>query len=114
IQYIADDQYLLIGKTETQSSLSPDSPQWQVLLEGISSFHFLGKNGRFTARREKGKQGGYYWHAYRKYHNKMSKHYIGMSTKLTPLHLEQVAAALQIKIMQASSRRGEEEASSKH
>jgi hypothetical protein len=102
LQYITDEQYLLIGKTETQSSLSPDSPKWQALLENIPSFHFSGKNGRFTARKERVQEKHYYWWAYRKYHNKQYKRYIGTSTMLSPQNLEQVAAALQTRIAENS------------
>jgi SRSO17 transposase len=102
IQYTADEKYLLIGKTEAHSSLSPDAPSWKSTLESVSSFHFLGKNGRFTARKEQVQGKGYYWYAYRKYHNKQSKQYIGVTAKLTPSHLEQVADALQTKIAAVS------------
>ncbi len=102
VQYIADDQYLLLGKTEAQSSLSADSPKWQASLESLSSFHFSGKSGRFTARKEKVQEKYYYWWAYRKYHNKQYKRYIGTSAMLSPQHLEQVAAALQTRIAETS------------
>ncbi len=103
VQHTVDDQYLLMGKTEAQSSHFSDSLEWQASLESLTSFHFSGKNGRFTARKEKVKGHYYYWWAYRKYHNKQYKHYIGTSAMLSPQHLEQVAAALQTRIAEISS-----------
>jgi hypothetical protein len=78
------------------------------VLENVPSFHFAGKNGRFTARKENVQGKGYYWYAYRKQHNKQSKQYIGTTAKLSPDVLEQVAAALQTKIELASGRREKE------
>src|SRR5437763_8655063 len=73
VQYIADEQYLLIGKTGAQPLLSSDFSSWQASLESVSSFHFSGKNGRYTACKEKF-QGKYYdWRAYRKHYNKIYK-----------------------------------------
>lgn len=95
VQYTADGHYVLIDQTGAQSSLCPDSSEWRAVLENVPSFHFSGKNGHFTARKEKVHQKGGYWYAYRKHHNKQSKHYIGMTAKLSPDRLEQVAAALQ-------------------
>jgi SRSO17 transposase len=109
VQYTADEQYLLIGKTGAQPFLSSDVDSWQTSLESVSSFHFSGKNGRFTACKEKFQGKYYYWCAHRRYHNKLYKQYIGTMTKLSPQHLEQVAAALQTRIAQNSSQSGKEE-----
>ena len=109
VQYTADGRYLLIDQTGAQSSLFPDSSEWRALLENVPSFHFSGKNGRFTARKEKVHQKRDYWYAYRKHHNKQSKHYIGTTAKLSAVHLEQVAAALEAKVAQISARGGEQE-----
>jgi SRSO17 transposase len=103
IQYTADGQYLLIDQTGAQSSFSPDCSEWNTLLEKAPSFHFSGKNGHFTARKEKVHQKRGYWYAYRKHHNKQSKRYIGTTAKLSPARLEQVAAALQTKTAERSS-----------
>lgn len=108
VQYTADGQYLLIDQTGAQSSFSPDSSEWKAVLENVPSFHFSGKNGHFTARKERVYQKRDYWYAYRKHHNKQSKQYIGTTAKLSPARLEQVAAALQIKITELSSRGGKE------
>lgn len=107
VQYTSDGHYLLIDQAGAQSSVSPDASGWDTLLEKAPSFHFSGKNGHFTARKEKVHQKGGYWYAYRKHHNKQSKQYIGTTTKLSPSALEQAAAALETKIAQVSAR-GEE------
>jgi hypothetical protein len=106
IQYTANAQYLLVGKTEAHPFPSSDS--WQALLESVPSFHFSGKNGRFTARKEKIQGKYYYWHAYRSYHNKLYKCYIGATAKLSPQILEQVATALQTMMAESSSPSGKE------
>jgi hypothetical protein len=108
IQYTADEQYLLIGKTEARPLLSSDSGSWQILLEDVSSFHFSGKNGRFTAYKEKFLGKYSYWRAHRRYHNKLYREHIGTSATLSSQHLEQVAALLQAR-MAGSSRHGETE-----
>jgi SRSO17 transposase len=100
VQYTAEGQYLLIGETEAPSPFSPDSPTFQALLESMSSFRFSGKNGRFTAYKEKF-QGKYsYWRAHRTHHNKLYRQFIGTTDELSPQHLEQVASALQISMAQ--------------
>jgi len=98
VQYTPDGHYLLIDQTGAQSSFSSDASGWDALLEKAPSFHFSGKNGHFTARQEKVHQKRGYWYAYRKHHHKQSKQYIGTTDKLSPSHLEQVAAALEAKI----------------
>jgi hypothetical protein len=102
VQYTAAGPYLLVGQTEVQSSLLPDSSSWEIPLESLSSFHFSGKNGRFTARKEKVRGKYSYWWAYRKHHNKQYKHYIGTSAVLSSQRLEQVATALQTRMAEIS------------
>jgi len=100
IQYTADEQYLLIGKAEAEPFISPDS--WQTLLESVSSFHFSGKNGRFTAYKEKVLGKYFYWRAHRTYHNKLYREHIGTSAMLSPQRLEQVAALLQTRMAESA------------
>jgi SRSO17 transposase len=102
VQYTADEQYLFIGKTKAQPFLSSDSGSWQAWLESVPSFHFSGKNGRFTAYKEKFQGKYYYWRAYRMYHKKLYKQYIGTTAKLSPQHLEQVAINLQTRMVEIS------------
>ncbi len=107
VQYTTDGHYLLIDQTGAQSSFSPDASEWDALLEKAPSFHFSGKNGHFTARKEKVHQKRDYWYAYRKHHNKQTKQYIGTAAKLSPDALEQAAVALEAKIVQISACGGE-------
>ena len=109
IQYSADDEYLLIDQTGVQPFHVADGSEWQVILEKVPSFHFTGKQGHFTARKEQVQGKRSYWYAYRRYHNKQSKRYIGTTAKLSPDALEQAAAALEAKIAQISARGGEQE-----
>jgi SRSO17 transposase len=107
IQYSTDDEYLLINQTGAQSSHVADGSEWQATLEKVPSFHFSGKHGHFTARKEQVHGKGFYWYAYRRYHNKQSKQYIATTAKLSPDTLEQAAVALEAKIVQISARGGE-------
>ena len=45
----------------------PDSPNG-LPAGRVSSFHFQGKQGHFTARQERKQRGETYWYAYRKAH----------------------------------------------
>ena len=101
-QYGADDEYLLIDQTGVRPFHVPDCSEWQMILEKVPSFHFTGKHGHFTARKEQVQGRGAYWYAYRRYHNKQSKQYIATTAKLSPDALERAAAALDAKIGQVS------------
>ena len=103
-----DDEYLLIDQMGVRPFHASDGSEWKATLEDVPSFHFAGKQGHFTARKEHvhGKEA--YWYAYRKYHYKQHKRYIGTTAKLSPDALEQATAALEAKIGQVSSQRGEE------
>jgi hypothetical protein len=45
-------------------SIVPESRAWFAWLDGVSSFAFVGKGGRFTARKEAKQCGDRYWYAY--------------------------------------------------
>jgi hypothetical protein len=100
IEHLAgtDNRYLLMDATEgnarSRSQLVPDSPDWFAWLAGLSSFHFKGKGGHFTARQERKQRRETYWYAYRKAHKRRLKRYLGTTGKLTLAHLEQTACAL--------------------
>ena len=98
IQHAGDDQYLLISETAELHPPLPGSAEWQTKLEQKPSFHFCGKNGHFTARKEKRQRGGDYWYAYRRHQGKQYSQYIGTAAMLLPAHLEQVAAALETRM----------------
>lgn len=83
---------MLEGTPQTRA-LQPDSPEWFVWLAQLPSFHFKGKSGHFTARREH-KRHRDYWYAYRKAHQQIHKRYLGTTDKLMLVSLEQTACSL--------------------
>jgi hypothetical protein len=109
VQYSANDQYVLMSPTAKQQPPQPDSAEWKTSLESFPSFHFSGKNGHFTARKEKRHRGGDYWYAYRRYQGKQYSQYIGTAAMLTPARLELVAIALQTRIATTANSVGKEE-----
>jgi len=73
--------------------LTPDSSAWFDWLATLSSFRFVGKQGRFTAYR-KGRMSRR-WLAYRTIHQHDYQHYLSITDHLTIDCLEQMAAKLQ-------------------
>jgi len=77
-----------------------DTPEYFAWLASLKSFHFEGKEGRFTARRETRKNKGgatrkeTYWSAYMKYNHKQLRRYIGTTDKLSVVMLEDTARHL--------------------
>lgn len=82
----------------SRHDLQPDSPEYFTWLSGLRSFHFEGKEGRFTARLEsrKNKDGSTreYWSAYRKHNKRQFRRYLGQTSNLTIATLEAVAKHL--------------------
>jgi|SRR5712691_11677675 len=76
--------------------ITPDSARWFHLLQQISSFHFQGRRGHFTARKETRKRGGVYWIAYRHIHGKLRKKYVGPQARVTVARLEEIAGELEM------------------
>jgi hypothetical protein len=72
-----------------------DSPKGSAWLESVTSFRFepSGTNKPYTARKESGK-GGNYWYGYRKVAGKLHKKYIGKGAELSTAKLEGIAEAL--------------------
>jgi chromosome segregation ATPase len=72
-----------------------DSPKGSAWLESTTSFRFepRGANKPYTARKELGK-GGNYWYGYRKVAGKLHKKYIGKGSELNTAKLEEIAEAL--------------------
>jgi hypothetical protein len=72
-----------------------DSPKGSAWLESVTSFRFepSGTNKPYTARKESGK-GGNYWYGYRKVAGKLHKKYIGKGAELSTAKLEEIAEAL--------------------
>jgi chromosome segregation ATPase len=74
-----------------------DSRRGLTWLKSVTSFRFVptGANKPYTARKESGK-GGDYWYGYRKVVGKLHKRYIGKSSELSTAKLEEIAEALNV------------------
>jgi hypothetical protein len=73
-----------------------DSTEWFAWLkdEAHHTFHFTYSGGGFTARKERKQRGDCYWVAYRQFHNKLHKTYLGKSETLTQAHLCAISSTL--------------------
>jgi LuxR family transcriptional regulator, maltose regulon positive regulatory protein len=72
----------------------PDSPAWFAWLDQVSCFAFVGKSGRYTARKEAKQRGDRYWSAYLSTGEHLIKKYLGKSADLTLVRLEHIAGML--------------------
>jgi hypothetical protein len=96
IEYGAQGSYVIISSQEGELYLVPESADWFEWLASISSFRFVGKQGRFTAYRDtKHGHPTRSWRAYRTIHQHNYKHSLGVTEQLTITRLERVAALLQ-------------------
>jgi hypothetical protein len=98
IEYGAAGRYVLICPHEGELPIVPDSPEWFSWLASLSSFRFVGKQGRFSACREYDHGPKRTWEGYRCFHQHMYKHYLGTTEHLTIATLEQMAATLQSEV----------------
>jgi hypothetical protein len=89
IHYLAAGIYSLWAEEGKLAAISPDTPEYFDWLDTLPSFHFKGKHGHFTARRER-----QYWYAYQKAKKRQFKRYLGTTDKLAVERLETVAAEL--------------------
>jgi len=103
IRYNEDGSYSFFapeGDKFIDKVMFPDSTAYFTWLSNLSSFHFSGRNGHFTARQEtrKNKSGKSrnqaYWSAYRKNNYKQLRKYLGMTGGLSIETLEKVAKHL--------------------
>jgi hypothetical protein len=96
IEYGSQGCYVLVCPQEGDLPFAPDSAEWFDWLASLSSFRFIGPQGRFTAYRDS-ERGQYTrsWRAHRYFHGRNYKHHLGTTDHLTIAHLEQVAAKLQ-------------------
>ena len=92
IEYGASGQYVIICPKEGELHFTPDSPEWFDWLATLSSFRFIGQQGRLSASRNRGRP---CWMAYRRIHGHCYTYGLGNTTRLTLAHLEQMAATLQ-------------------
>jgi hypothetical protein len=96
IEYSAQGTYVIVSSQEGELHLGPDSTEWFDWLATLSSFRFVGKQGRFTAYRESDRRGPKRgWTAHRGIHGRRYKHWLGVTDRLTIDSLEQMAAKLQ-------------------
>lgn len=93
IEYGAHGTYLIISSQEGELHLTPDSAEWFEWLASISSFRFVGQQGRFTAYRHDRRSRS--WRAHRRIHQQDYRQLLGVTDQLTIHRLEQVAAAIQ-------------------
>jgi hypothetical protein len=93
IEYGASGQYVVICPDLGELALTPDSPQWFAWLATLSSFRFVGQQGRFTAYRHDRLSRS--WRAHRHIHQHDYKQSLGLTDQLTIQRLEQAAAIIQ-------------------
>jgi LuxR family transcriptional regulator, maltose regulon positive regulatory protein len=70
-----------------------DTPAWFDFLAHHSTFYFDSPRGTFTARCEP-RANGVFWYAFRRYHKRLYKAYLGRSPELTSARLLLVAQQL--------------------
>lgn len=92
IAVTATGSYVLICRERGELPIVPDSPEWFDWLATLSSFRFVGKLGRLSASRNRGRP---CWMAYRRIHGHCYSYGLGNTQRLTIAHLEQMAATLQ-------------------
>ena len=83
------------GLPELRMDLKPDTPEYFQWLSTLPSFRFVGKEGHFTARKERRQRGEMYWYAYRR-QGKQFSCYLGTTDNLTLAHLESTAQHLAV------------------
>jgi len=91
VEYGAQGLYVLICPRQGELSFTTDSQQWFDWLASLTSFRFVGPQGRFTAYREGLRRS---WKAYRTFHGHSYRRSLGTTDCLSIAHLEQVAATL--------------------
>lgn len=97
IEYGAAGQYVVICPKLGELALVPDSAEWFEWFATLSSFRFVGQQGRFTAYRDSHRdRPSRSWRAHRVIHQRRYRHTLGVTDQLTITCLEQAAAALQV------------------
>ena len=94
--WTVEDQMYRLQDTRDHIQLQVvlESAKWFDWLDTVSSFAFQGKNGHYTAHKERRSRGDAYWYAYVGTGKKLIKKYLGKSIDVTAARLEQVAMAL--------------------
>jgi hypothetical protein len=93
IEYSAAGIYVIMSSQEGELPLVPESTEWFDWLASLSSFRFVGQQGRFTAYRHSRLSRS--WRAHRVIHQRTYKQTLGVTDQLTIHRLELVAATLQ-------------------
>ncbi len=94
VEYGTDGHYVVICPKHGLLLLEPDTPAWFAWLATLSSFRFVGKQGRLTAHRESQRLPKAAWRAHRQIRNHTYNQPLGQTQRLTIAVLEQAAAAL--------------------
>ena len=89
-----------------------DTPAWYAWLETATTFTFTGEEGIFTAHKAGAgnRRGGWYWRAYRRKRGRLSRCYLGVSTKVTLAKLREAACRLATDAESTGSRTAGEDA----
>lgn len=92
VEYGAEGLYVIVCPREGVLAFTTDSREWFDWFASLTSFRFIGPQGRFTAYREGLTRS---WKAHRTFHGRSHKRSLGTTDRLTIARLEQVAALLQ-------------------
>jgi LuxR family maltose regulon positive regulatory protein len=89
-----------------------DTPSWYAWLETATSFAFTCEEGTFTAHKAAAgnRRGGWYWRAYRRQRGRLSRCYLGVSSKVTLSRLHEAARRLAAVAASAGSGKAGEDA----
>jgi hypothetical protein len=79
-----------------QAAVPLDTPAFFDWLAQHTAFYFDSPLGTFTARCEP-RASGFFWYAFRRYHKRLFKAYLGRTPELTSAHLLWVAEQLAYK-----------------
>ncbi len=96
VEYGADGSYVIIDPLLGECHFLPDSAAWFDWLATLSSFRFVGLQGRFTASRGGSRRSPKRtWFASRFFHARKHRRYLAVTDRLSIDRLEYVAAELQ-------------------
>jgi LuxR family transcriptional regulator, maltose regulon positive regulatory protein len=103
---VSDTHLVLSGPAEDRQTILVDSPNWYHWLndDAHRSFAFANTLGKFTARKERKQQGGWYWVAYRQVQGTLYKTYLGKSEDLSLDRLLSAATMLDTRAQRPKAR----------
>jgi hypothetical protein len=94
IEYDREGSYVVICPKQGLLALERDTPQWFAWLATLSSFRFVGQQGRLTVHREIERLPRAAWRAHRSIRGHTYNLHLGSTQSLTIAALEQAAATL--------------------